>query len=83
MKKILVLASIIILLPSITGSGAVSPTNFDDAILFEINNKYVSSDISSIGIDGALSSPVSEPLTLLFLGVVLIGLSGLGRRFIK
>lgn len=83
MKKILVLTSIIILLSSITGLGAITLTNFDAAIPNEVNNKHVSSDISSIRIDSVLSSPVSEPSTLLFLGVVLIGLSGLGRRFIK
>ncbi len=83
MKKILVLASIIVLLSSIATVGAVTLTNFNTAISNEINNKYVSSAISSIGINGALSSPVSEPSTMLFLGVVLIGLSGLGRRFLK
>ena len=83
MEKILVLASIIILLSSITGIGAVTLTNFDAAIPNEVNNKHVSSDISSIEIDSVLSSPVSEPSTMLFLGVVLIGLSGLGRRFLK
>ena len=83
MRKILVLASIIILLSSIVGIGAVSLTNFDAAIPNEVNNKYVSPDISSMGIDGVLNSPVFEPSTLIFLGVVLIGLSGLGRRFLK
>ena len=83
MKKIFVLTSIIILLSSITGLGAIALTNFDAAIPNEVNNMHVSSDISSIRIDSVLSSPVSEPSTLLFLGVVLIGLSGLGRRFIK
>jgi len=83
MKKILVFASIIILVSSITGIGAVTLTNFDAAIPNEVNKKHVSSDISSIEIDIVLSSPVSEPSTMLFLGVVLIGLSGLGRRFLK
>ena len=83
MKKILALAAIIILLSSIAGIGAVTLTNSDGAIINEVNNRQVSTDISSMGIDSVLSSPVSEPSTLLFLGVVLIGLSGLGRRFIK
>ena len=74
MRKILVLASIIILLSSIVGIGAVTLTNFDAVIPNEINSEHVSSDISSIE---------SEPSTMLFLGVVLIGLSGLGRRFLK
>ena len=83
MKKILALAAIIILLSSIAGIGAVTLTNSDGAIINEVNNRQVSTDISSMGIDSVLSSPVSEPSTMLFLCVVLIGLSGLGRRFLK
>ena len=42
MKKIFVLTSIIILLSSITGLGAITLTNFDAAIPNEVNNMHVS-----------------------------------------
>ena len=83
MKKILVLVSIFILLSSITVIGAVNLIDLDASIPNEVNNNQLSSDISSLEIDSVLSLPSAEPSILIFLGVVLIGLSGLGRRLIK